>query len=378
MRRSEIDSTARRWCAVAIIVGLLSVHAAAQHYVRTDLTTDISGVSPTATKTDPNLVNAWGLSRGSSTPWWVSDNGTGVSTLYDGTGTAQSLVVRIPAPSSAPPGTSATPTGTAWNSLAPAFALPVGGPALFLFVTEDGTIAGWNSSQPADPTDGSRRLAATVVDNSGRAIYKGIALAQSADGPRLYATDFVNHRVDVFDASFHPVHTREWAFKIPGRAEHYAPFGIQNVGGNIVVTFARVPAGSTDEDHGPGLGFVGVFSPEGRLLLKLEHGPWMNAPWGIALAPGDFGAFAHRLLIGNFGDGTIQAFNAVTGEHVGMMLDQVNNPIQVDGLWALGFGNNGRAGSATTLYFTAGPDDESHGLLGMVTPVNAEQRGNAE
>jgi len=357
-----------------LVVSLAFVHSAsAQHYNRTDLTQNATGVSATATNTDPNLVNAWGLSRSSASPWWVSDNGTGLSTLYDLTGTPQSLVVTIPPPANQK-GPSA-PTGTVWNYTG-AFNVAPGKPAVFLFVTEDGTISGWNPG--ANATN-----AVLLVDRSGHAIYKGCAIATTRTGPVLYATNFQTGKVEAFDGNLNRLNLGEDAFsagvEIEDSGLRYVPFNIQNVGGNLVVTFAAKNGGDKDETAGAGLGQVEVFDTAGRRLLRLQHGPWFNAPWGVAMAPGDFGAFSHRLLVGNFGDGTIHAFNAVSGQEDGALLGTDGNPIQVSGLWALSFASNAaRSGLATELYFTAGPNDESNGLFGKIAAVSTEQRGNTE
>ncbi|HEU5401725.1 MAG TPA: TIGR03118 family protein [Terriglobales bacterium] len=355
----------------AVTILLLTAPAFAQHYTRTDLTVDVSATSPTAPNHDPNLVNAWGLSRSSTSPWWVSDNGQGLSTLYNGSGVPQPLMVTIPLPAGA--SGNAAPTGTAFNFTS-AFQVGPGAKAIFLFVTEDGTISGWNPG-----VDGTHAI--LKVPQNGQAptaIYKGVAIAMTAQGPRLYATDFVSGRVQVFDGNFNPVPTEEWAFRDPILKKDFVPFNIQNIGGNLFVTFASRQKGSTDEDHGPGLGAAAVFDTEGRLLMRFEQGTWFNAPWGVAQAPADFGVFAHRILIGNFGDGTINAFNVVTGKHEGTLLDASGNLLTIDGLWALSFGNDANAGAALKLFFTAGPNDESNGLLGNITPVASESRGNTE
>ena len=341
-------------------------NALAQHYTRTDLTADNSSTSP-APNIDPNLVNPWGMSRSSGGPWWISDNGTWLSTLYNSTGVPQSLVVSIPAPNGQPGG---TPTGTVFNYTG-AFNVAAGDSAIFLFATEDGTISGWNPNANA-------ASAIIKVNHAGNAIYKGLALATTPQGPRLYASNFQTAAVDVFDGNFHQVHTTG-GFLDPNLPANYAPFGIQNVGDNIVVTFAHRKPGSHDEDHGAGLGFVDIFDTSGRLLLRLQHGAFFNAPWGIALAPGDFGPFSHRLLIGNFGDGWIHAFNLVSGKLEGTMLDPTGAPIAIDGLWGLSFGgDNANSGQATVLYFTAGANDENDGIFGTLTATSSEQRGNAE
>ena len=351
---------------VATFAVAVSTTGFAQQYTRTDLTADASTTSTTTVTVDANLVNAWGLSRASATPWWVSDNGTGLSTLYDADGVPQALVVKIPTPDGT--GT-ATPTGTVFNYTT-GFQVS-GKPAVFLFVTEDGTISGWN------PTVNLTN-AVIAVNRSGKAIYKGCAIAQTKHGAQLYVTDFRSRRVRVFDSNFHRVHFEDWAFRDPGIPKSYAPFNVQNVGGNLVVTFAKVESGSTDEESGAGVGYVSIFDTKGRLVQRLQHGAWLNAPWGVAESPSDFGAFSHRLLIGNFGDGRVNAFNAITGKFEGQLLDSGNQPLAIDGLWALSFGNNGRAGSAIELYFTAGPNDEANGLLGKIAPVATDQRGNTE
>jgi uncharacterized protein (TIGR03118 family) len=346
---------------------LAATNALAQHYQRTDLTTDNASVSPTAPNVDPNLVNPWGMTRSSGSPWWISDNGTGLSTLYDSTGLPKPLVVTIPAPNGQPGG---TPTGTVFNYTG-TFDVGPGQSAFFLFATEDGTISGWNPG--ANPT-----AAIIKVNRAGSAIYKGLALATPRNGaPRLYASNFQSGKVEVFDSNFHTL-TVSGGFVDANLPANYAPFGIQNVGGNIVVTFAHRKPGSHDEDHGPGLGFVDVFDVFGNLLLRLQHSS-LNAPWGIALAPGDFGPFSHRLLIGNFGDGLIHAFNAVSGKLEGTLLDSTGAPLTIGGLWGLSFGgDNLNSGLGNQLFFTAGANDEADGIYGMITATSTEQRGNAE
>ena len=350
---------------VFTLVLMTAGNALAQHFTRTDLTTNtpITGVP----NTDPNLVNAWGMSRSSGSPWWISDNGTGLTTLYNAAGMQQPLVVTIPSPS----GTSA-PTGTVFNPYNGALELVPGQRAIFLFATEDGTIAGWNPN--VNPT-----VAVIKVNHSDKgAVYKGLAIGMTGGGPRIYASNFTTGKVDVFDAKFHPVN-RTSSFTDSQLPNNFAPFGIQNVGGNIVVTFARRNPGEKDEQHGAGLGYVDVFDLTGRLLMRLQHNSTLNAPWGIAQAPGDFGTFSHRLLIGNFGDGFIHAYNAVSGKHEGVLQDANGAPIWIDGLWALSFGGgNTNSGLANELFFTAGPFDETYGLLGKLAPVAADQRGNNE
>ena len=367
--------------AVVLASSLLSLAGVAvgQHYNKTDLTADIAATSPTAPNFDGNLVNAWGLARGSTSFFWVSDNGTGLSTLYNGAGARNPLVVKIPTEDGS---STSAPTG-AISNYSSGFEVNgpgTGTPGAFLFCTEDGTIAAWN------PTV-DRNNAVLKVKLGGKAIYKGCALAQTANGVFLYATNFLTGRVDIFDSTFKFVGSRSFQLDEDkddhgheNRGNGFVPFNIQNVGGNLVVTFAKKQAGSDDEQHGPGLGAVGIFDANGHLLSRLQRGDFLDAPWGVALAPGDFGPFSHRLLVGNFGDGTINAFNVVTGKFVGKMLAPGGSaPLVVDGLWALSFGGNAaNNGSATELFFTAGPNDEKNGLFGKITATASEQRGNTE
>jgi uncharacterized protein (TIGR03118 family) len=352
-------------------------NALAQHYQRTDLTTDNSNTSPTAPNVDSSLVNAWGMARSSASPWWISDNGTSLSTLYDGTGAARTLpapatcplqnCISIPLPDGNPGG---TPTGAVFNYTS-SFEVGPGQKAIFLFATEDGTIAGWNPN--VNPS-----AAVVKVKHPNTAIYKGIALATTPFGARLYVTNFKSGGVEVYGPKFGRINT-PGGFLDPNLPVNYAPFGIQNVGGNIVVSYAHRKPGEGDEDHGPGVGFVDVFDTMGKLVLRLQHGMFLNAPWGIAQAPGDFGPFSHRLLIGNFGDGHINAFNPITGKFEGTLLDATGAPLWIDGLWGLSFGGDStNNGLATELFFTAGPNDESNGIYGKITATGSEQRGNTE
>jgi uncharacterized protein (TIGR03118 family) len=358
--------------AMAFVL-LCAGQALAQHYTRTDLTADIAATSPTAPNLDGDLVNAWGISRSSTSPFWISDNGTGLTTLYTGTGAIVPLGgspgVTIPTPDGK--GTSA-PTGTVWN-FTKSFEVGPKLPAIFLFVTEDGTISGWNPGV-------SLKSAVLKVNRSGKAIYKGCALAQTKDGVFLYATNFQTGRVDIFDGNFNLVRSQEVEFRgDDDRFRNYVPFNIQNVGGSLVVTFAHRAPGSHDEDHGAGVGLAGIFDTRLHLLTMLQHGPWFNAPWGVALAPADFGPFSHRLLIGNFGDGSVNAFNFASGAHEGTMLAPDGTTLTIDGLWALTFGSGAKnSGLSTELFFTAGPNDESDGLFGKITATATEQLGNTE
>jgi uncharacterized protein (TIGR03118 family) len=352
----------------------------AQHYTQTNLVSDIAGL---AANRDGNLVNAWGLARSPGSPWWVGNNGTGTSTLYDGSGnafpTASPLVVNIPTTKNAPAGTTGTPTGVVFNGSTD-FAVAPGKPAIFIFVSEDGTISGWNPG--VDPLNAIRK-----VDRGEKAIYKGATIGEFRGNRYLYVTNFHSGQVEVYDTNFNRVHAFDEAFTDDDHDHDaddrhsrrgYAPFNIQNVGGNLVVTYAQQDSAKKDEVDGTGLGFVNIFSPGGRFLTQLQNGDWFNAPWGVAMAPEDFGEFSHSLLIGNFGSGKIAAFNPVTFQFRGFMKNPDNSPIVIDGLWALVFGNSANAGPYNSLFFTAGIQDEAHGLFGNLTAVAGEQDGDEE
>jgi uncharacterized protein (TIGR03118 family) len=354
-------------CSVALMALLMTsispgiAHAGgANDYEVHNLVANLMGV---ADHTDPNLVNAWGLAAGPTTPWWVADNETSVSTLYDGTGAAMSLVV----------GVAGNPTGTVFNG-GTGFKVRHGGvsaPSLFLFDTEAGTIRGWN---PGVPPPAPSTHSFKVVDKSKQdAVFKGLAIASTHRGDLIYATDFHNGRVDVFDEHFHRV-LRD-RFVDPQLPKHYAPFGIQTIRGAVFVTYAKQDPNSDDELHGAGFGFVDKYSLRGRLLARVASRNALNAPWGLAWAPQSFGKFGGDLLVGNFGDGKINAYAWSNGHYhwEGVLRDAMGSPISIDGLWALefGMGGGGASGPKTTLFFTAGPNDESEGLFGSIvaTPV---------
>ena len=319
----------------------------------------VSDGSVPADHTDANLVNAWGVAFNPAGFAWVANNGSGTATLYDGNGTAASLTVQIPTPSTAAGG---TPTGIVYNASAQ-FSLGTGsasGPARFIFVTEDGIVAGW-----APSADATHALVA-VDDSSTNAIYKGVALSADNSRQLLYATDFHNNRVAVFDGTYARVTLGANAFNDAHLPPGYAPFGIQAIGGDIYVTFALQDAEKKDEQHGRGLGFVDAFDPSGKLLARIASRGALNAPWGMALAPAGFGRFSNSLLIGNFGDGRINAYDLVFDTPLGELRDRSERPIQIDGLWGIAFGNGLLNQPVNTLFFTAGPDDEAHGLYGRI------------
>jgi uncharacterized protein (TIGR03118 family) len=342
---------------LAIVATLsLSSSVSAQHYQQTNLVSDIPGLAAT---TDPHLVNPWGIARSPMSPWWVADNGTGVSTLYTGAGQPVPLVVTIPPPPGGTP--PSAPTGIVFNGTTD-FNIAPGSPAVFIFVTEEGTVAGWNPA--VDPTN-----AILTVNNSGSAIYKGATIAQRDGANLLYAANFFGGSIDVFDKDFAPVNLGPGAFTDPSLPEGFAPFNVQNINGTIYVAFAKQDEEKEDEVAGPGLGFVDAFDTSGNLLLQLKSGHWMNAPWGITLAPSDFGKLSNRLLVGQFGSGQIATFDPETGNFHGLLRGLRGQPLTIEGLWGLAFGNGGAAGPTNTLFFAAGIDDEEHGLFGTITPV---------
>ena len=322
----------------------------------------VSDVPNLAQITDPNLVNPWGMARSPTGPWWIADNGMGVSTVYNGTGKPfpanNPLVITVPPPNNGTP--PSTPTGIVFNG-ASDFEVASGKPARFIFVTEDGTISGWNSS--ANSTS-----AILKVDNSP-AVYKGVTIAQKGNASFLYVANFSGGSVDVFDTDFKPVELAANAFTDKNIPADFAPFNVQYINGKIFVTFAEQDAQKHDNLDGPGLGFVDVFDTSGNLLMSLEHGNWMNAPWGIVLAPSDFGSFSEELLVGNFGSGQIAAFDPENGNFHDTLRNISGEEITIEGLWGLGFGNGANAGPNNTLFFTAGINDETHGIFGTFLPA---------
>lgn len=358
-------SAALLMVAVVLIAGRTHAAAAAGQYQQTNLVSDQAGV---ATLRDPGLVNAWGLVSSSTSPWWVSDNGTGLSTLYSDTAAGVAKVpitVTVPPPAGSP-GSTAAPTGVVFNGNQTGFPVPgTTSASRFIFDTEDGTISAWAGGSAAT----------LAVDNSGSgAVYKGLAMATSAAGDRLYATNFRAARVDVFNSGFAPVTLPAGAFSDPRIPAGYAPFGIRNIGGLLFVTYAAQDAARHDDVAGAGHGFIDVFSPDGMLLQRLARHGLLNSPWGMAVAPAGFGAFSGDLLVGNFGDGHVDAYHLPDGELLGPLQGADHQRITIDGLWALSFGNGASAGPTNTLFFTAGPDSETHGLFGTLTPAPTQQQ----
>ncbi|MGC2404653.1 MAG: TIGR03118 family protein [Acidobacteriaceae bacterium] len=384
----------RPWFVPACALALFPALASAQHYQQTNLVSNVP-VTPAASISDPNLINPWGLVHSPTSPWWISNNAGGTSTLYNNSGlnpanpAAQTppptlvpvTIVALNAPGGTPgngvvvpnaPGQPApgSPTAVLFNGSTTNF-LVAGKPATFLFATEDGTIQGWNSS--VNPTTSIIEVDNSQVPSKGNgAVYKGATIISIAGNEYLLAANFRSGQIDVFDSNFKPVTLPEECFKLDGIPRGFAPFNVQGIGPNIYITFAQQDSAKHDEVFGAGLGFVLVFDGQGRRLARLEHGDWFNAPWGVALAPSDFGKFSHALLVGNFGSGTIAAFNPITGRFLGNMLNIDGSTVTIDGLWALVFGNGGSSGPGSTLFFTAGPDNETNGLFGTLTPLAAE------
>jgi uncharacterized protein (TIGR03118 family) len=337
-------------------------------YVQTNLVSDIAGL---AAHTDPNLKNPWGTSVGPGSPIWVSDNHAGITTLYDGTGNPQPRVVTIPAPPSAGPGAVGAPTGQAFNTFDPAspdFVISkagVSGPAFFLFATEDGTIAGWNPSvDDAHAVIAVDRSTATDPAGDIGANYKGLALVTTPAGRFIYATSFRFGRVDVFDSHFNLVNS----FTDPTIPAGFAPFGIHNIGGKLYVTFAKQGPGKDDDEARPGNGFVDVFAPNGDLLQRLVTRGRLDSPWAVTLAPPTFGTFGGDILVGNFGNGRIDAYDPATGAFRGELSGPGGGPIGIDGLWGLRFAPATTGAGPNTLFFTAGLNHEADGLFGTVVP----------
>jgi uncharacterized protein (TIGR03118 family) len=347
---------------VALLLFTQLALAAPPFYKQHNLISDDITVIP-ADHQDGVVVNAWGLTSSPTSPWWIANNGTDSSSLYNaGTDTIPALIVAI---------RGGVPTGIVFNNSGGGFVVTNGtksGSSVFLFSSETGIISGWNPGvAPAQS-----QVGAMVTD----AIYKGLAIAGIGGAARLYATNFHAGTVDVFDNAFQLL-SLPGAFVDPNLPGGFAPFGIQNIGGTIYVTYALQGADKVDEMAGSGLGYVDAYDTDGHLLRRVASAGALNAPWGIALSPAEFGAFGGALLIGNFGDGRINAYDLATsttsGEasFAGPLHGDNGPPLKIDGLWALQFGNGAGAGSRSTLFFTAGPFDESHGLFGSIEPSEA-------
>ena len=376
--------------ALGFALSLISPPVFAQHYKQTNLVSDIAGMAPII---DPNLRNPWGLTRTpTGSPFWVGNNNSGTSTLYDGAGNPAgnfpdphpdsngnginspfNNFVMVPPPGFAP-GTQSAPTGVVFNGSPTDFPVAPGMQAIFIFATEDGTISGWNPG--VDPVNAVR-----VVDNSDKgsahgAVYKGATSAEIQGKRFLYVTNFRSAKVEVYDSSFQRVRLHEDAFEDEEIPHGFAPFNVQNIGGSLFVTYAKQDGPRHDPVGGEGFGFVDIFTPSGKLISRLEHGDWLNAPWGVVWTTRDFGEFSNSILVGNFRSGWIAAYNGFTGKFIGFVKNPDDSLVTIDGLWSLTFGNDATTPSKTliapanTLYFTAGINNETDGLFGTLTPAD--------
>jgi uncharacterized protein (TIGR03118 family) len=338
-----------------------TMNATGTAYLDTGLVADAASAAANpygATRTDAHLVNAWGVAFNPQGFAWVADEGTSTSTLYDGNGAPQSLVVTIPAGAQG----AARPTGIVFNPTG-SFAVSQGGTSAasaFIFVGLSGTVSGWSPGVNAT-------AAVTAVDlGASGTVYTGLALTNGANGPRLYAADFAHARVDVYDGSFAPVVLPAGAFQDASLPAGYAPFGIQAIGNLVYVAYAK-PDPNAEPQAGAGLGALDAYDASGVLQARLvPAGAALNAPWGIAMAPAGFGPFSGDLLVGDFGDGRIHAYDPMTGAHQGVLAHADGSAIAIDGLWGLAFGNGLNSQPATTLFFAAGPVDETHGAYGRI------------
>jgi uncharacterized protein (TIGR03118 family) len=322
----------------------------------------VSDGSVPADHTDPDLINPWGVAFSANGPFWVADNSSGFATIYNGSGkTVLSPITVAPPPGATGP---AAPTGEVFNSTGGKFNISAGGhtaSSIFLWATEDGTISGWNPSI-------NKNNSVVAVDNShgGKgAVYKGLAIANTEHGPRLYAANFRSGKVEVYNDRFKLVKT----FTDKSVPAGYAPFNVQVLDNKLFVTYAVQNAEKHDDVAGPGNGFVDEYDLNGHMIQRVASHGSLNSPWGLAIAPSDFGKFAGDLLVGNFGDGTINAYDINHGDKpMGPLLGENGKPITIGDLWSLKAGNGGMGGSTGSIYFTAGVSQEMHGLFGSLTP----------
>ena len=368
MRLSPMLAGAAGWLATIALVSCggggssmsTTPTMAASGYVSTHLISNVNTANdPYSTaNVDPRLVNSWGIAFNPTAFVWVANNGSATATLYDGDGVRQPLVVTIPAGASG----SANPTGIVFNPTQ-SFAVTQNGvtaPAMFIFVGTGGTVSAWS------PTVNANSAVVVVDRNAEGKSYTGLAIASAGGAPRLYAADFHNGVVDVYDGNFAPV-VNAGAFTDPQLPAGYAPFGIQAIGNQIIVAYAKQDAQAARSVFGAGLGAVDVFDTAGNLTARLvAAGGKLNAPWGIALAPANFGTFSSDLLIGNLGDGTINAYDPATGAWLGALADGNGTPIAIDGLWGIAFGNGINDQPTNTLFYAAGPNNETEGVYGRI------------
>jgi uncharacterized protein (TIGR03118 family) len=332
-------------------------------FAQTNLVSDGFVPAPTI---DPNLINPWGLTLSATSPFWVSDNGMGVTTVYTGAGAKvnvgglDSIAIATPPGQTSP----ASPTGDVFNIAGTGFNITSGGhtgSSVFIFATEDGTISGWNPNVNA----ASSVLAVDNSQGGTGAVYKGLAIAQTDDGTFLYAANFRNGTVDVFDQNFKQVNS----FTDPKVPAGYAPFNVQVLDGHLFVTFAPQDAAKHDDVAGAGHGFVDEFNLEGHMMQRVASGGVLDSPWGLAIAPPGFGEFANDLLVGNFGDGTINVFNPKNDHFLGKLEGANGAPITIGDLWALIPGTGAAGSDPNKIYFTAGVQNEAHGLFGSLAAI---------
>jgi uncharacterized protein (TIGR03118 family) len=360
--------TRRRGLILGLLFFSCPLAALAQSFTVNYLTADVPGA---AANTDPNLIGSVGLSRGIIGKWWVPNSGSATATLYDGNGVESALIVTLP-----PVPGSSTPTratGTVFTGGISGFNVSPGNPSLFMFVTLDGTILGWNPN--VDVFN-----AIVVVNRNGRASYTGMTTAEIGSAHYLYAVNALTERIEIFDINYHMVSLGRDAFEDAELPNGLVPFNVQNIGRDVVVTYHRRRAADGDEAEG----WVAIFDASGHFITRLQPGLWLNAPWGVTLAPQDYGELTHMLVVANHGSGQIAAFDPFSGKFVGYMLDPNGNVISIDGLWALAFADGGIAdftsvmGPYNACYFTAGPQMGRHGLFGSLIPVDSDQTHDEE
>jgi uncharacterized protein (TIGR03118 family) len=334
----------RRILLASLFLALISTTSLAQ-YKRIKL---VNNLTTGAKHHDPQLVNAWGLAYAPAAPIWVADEGTGLSTLYTALGVKQTLVVTIPTASGSGVG---TPTGMVYNG-STQFKIMTW-TSVFMFATLDGTISGWSQFSPNNALIGAKKAGA---------VYTGLAISNHSSGNHIYAADFVNKHVDIYDGTF----TFIKSFTDPNLPSNFSPYGIQDINSQVYVAFADVAGGTG--------GFIDIFGEDGSFVKTLVQGAPLNQPWGIALAPSNFGVLSNTLLIGNkvAKSGTINGFDPSTGAFVGTIRNKLGNPIKIDELWGIEFGGGGGSGSngnTNQLFFTAGPNGYINGLFGVIQPI---------
>jgi uncharacterized protein (TIGR03118 family) len=347
----QTNSLVRMAVLSLVAITLLSLPAAAQVFTVTNLTSDIPAVG--TQPTDPDLVNPWGIVSSSTSPWWVSDNGSGKLTLYNGTGVKQGLIVNVPQWDNSPGG---NPSGQIFNNTQD-FKLPNNTPAAFIVSTEDGTIQGWNGGTST----------VIVVNGWPNAVYKGLALGSANGANYIYAANFRAGTVDVFDGTFTLHSFGQNAFVDSTLPAGYAPFNVATINGNIIVSYALQDDMKHDDVAGIGHGYIDVYSSTGTLLQRLPHVYALNSPWAMVVAPSGWNQLSGKLLVGQFGSGGIAAYDLANNLFLGVLQGDQGLPIAINGLWGLAFGNGAGSGPTTTLYFTAGYFAEAHGLFGTIT-----------